>query len=70
MSILTFAGEAIGVGIVFNVSPLRVLSSAFDIDAGIMPGWLVLGAGLCVVVLDAVRSHMRPNARAQAVAAE
>ena len=29
---LTFIAEAIGIGIVFNVSPFRVLESAFDFD--------------------------------------
>src|SRR4051794_29362886 len=40
---LTFAAEAIGIGIVFNVSPFRVLQSAFDFDdlSMIRPGWLV-----------------------------
>jgi sulfoxide reductase heme-binding subunit YedZ len=54
---LTFAAEAIGIGIVFNVSPLRVLGTALDFDdlTMIRPGWLVLGAGLIVTVVDLVR---------------
>jgi hypothetical protein len=48
---LTFIGEAIALGIQANVSPLRVLQSAFDFDI-IRPGWLVLGVGLIVVALD------------------
>ena len=48
---LTFIGEAIALGIQANVSPLRVLQSAFDFDM-IRPGWLVLGVGLVVVALD------------------
>jgi sulfoxide reductase heme-binding subunit YedZ len=53
VSLLTFVGEAIGIGIVFNVSPLRVLESAFNFHWDmIRPGWLVLGAGLCVVAFD------------------
>jgi len=48
---LTFIGEAIALGIQANVSPLRVLQSAFDFDM-IRPGWLVLGVGLIVVALD------------------
>ncbi len=69
VSILTFAGEAIGIGIAFHVSPLRVLGVAFDFDAGIRPGWQVLGAGLIVVVIDLVRA--RWNSRSAApVAAE
>jgi hypothetical protein len=48
---LTFIGEAIALGIQANVSPLRVLQSAFDFDM-IRPSWLVLGVGLIVVALD------------------
>jgi sulfoxide reductase heme-binding subunit YedZ len=56
---LTFIAEAIGIGIVFNVSPFRVLGTAFDFDdlTMIRPGWLVLGAGLIVVVVDVVRAR-------------
>jgi methionine sulfoxide reductase heme-binding subunit len=50
---LTFIAEAIALGIQANVSPLRVLQSAFDFDM-IRPGWLVLGAGLIVVAFDFV----------------
>jgi sulfoxide reductase heme-binding subunit YedZ len=53
---LTFAGEAIGIGIAYHVSPLMVLETALDFDFDmISPGWLVLGAGLCVVAVDVVR---------------
>ena len=69
VSILTFAGEAIGIGIAFHVSPLRVLDTIFDCGAGIRPGWQVLGAGLCVVVLDFVRARWNRSA-ARPVAAE
>ena len=71
VAMLVFVGEAIGIGIAFHVSPLRVLAVDFDFSAGIRPGWEVLGAGLCVVALDVVRSRWgkRP-ARARAVAAE
>ena len=56
---LTFIAEAIGIGIVFNVSPFRVLESALDFDdlTMIRPGWLVLGAGLIVVAVDLVRAR-------------
>lgn len=71
VSLLVFAGEAVGVGIAFHVSPLRVLAVDFDFNAGIRPGWEVLGAGLLVVALDFVRARWgkRPT-RARAVAAE
>jgi sulfoxide reductase heme-binding subunit YedZ len=71
VSMLTFAGEAIGIGIAFHVSPMRVLDAAFNIRAGIRPGWEVLAVGLAVVALDFVRGHWRkPSPRARAVAAE
>jgi methionine sulfoxide reductase heme-binding subunit len=71
VSLLVFVGEAIGIGIAFHVSPMRVLAVDFDFNAGIRPGWEVLGAGLAVVVLDFVRGRWgkRP-ARTRAVAAE
>jgi sulfoxide reductase heme-binding subunit YedZ len=71
VSVITFIGEAAGIGISFHVSPLRVLDAAFDFDAGIRPGWEVLGAGLAVVAIDFVRAHW-PNrtARVRPVAAE
>ena len=71
VSALTFAGEAIGIGIAFHVSPMRVLDSAFDFDAGIRPGWQVLAAGLAVVALDFIRARWNSRAvRPRAVAAE
>ncbi len=71
VSVLVFAGEAIGIGIEFHVSPLRVLNAAFDFDAGIRPGWQVLAAGLVVVVLDVVRARWNGRAaRPRPVAAE
>ncbi|HWK94366.1 MAG TPA: protein-methionine-sulfoxide reductase heme-binding subunit MsrQ [Pseudolabrys sp.] len=67
---LTFAGEAIGIGLQFGVSPMRVLATAFDFDAGIRPGWQVLAAGLAVVALDFVRARWNSRtARPRAVAA-
>ncbi|MBN8936863.1 MAG: sulfoxide reductase heme-binding subunit YedZ [Rhizobiales bacterium] len=57
---LTFIAEAIGIGLVFNVSPLRVLQTAFDFSdiATIRPGWLVLAAGLIVTAVDLVRAYL------------
>jgi sulfoxide reductase heme-binding subunit YedZ len=71
VSVATFLGEAIGIAIAFHVSPMRVLGTIFDFDAGIRPGWQVLAAGLAVTVVDAVmpRWKQRP-ARTPAVAAE
>jgi sulfoxide reductase heme-binding subunit YedZ len=71
VAVLTFFGEAVGIGIAFHVSPLRVLDTVFDFDAGIRPGWQVLAAGLAVVVLDAIRARWNGRAaRGGAVAAE
>jgi sulfoxide reductase heme-binding subunit YedZ len=71
VSLLTFAGEAIGIGIAFHVSPLRVLETAFDFDAGIRPGWQVLVAGLVVVAIDGIMTHVRMRAsRTREIAAE
>jgi sulfoxide reductase heme-binding subunit YedZ len=71
VSVATFLGEAIGIAIAFHVSPMRVLGTIFDFDAGIRPGWQVLAAGLAVAVVDAVTSRWKPRAtRAPAVAAE
>lgn len=57
VSALTFIGEAVGIGIAFHVSPMRVLDVAFDFSAGIRPGWEVLAAGLLVVAIDFVRAR-------------
>lgn len=71
VSVMTFIGEAIGIGIAFHVSPLRVFQVAFDLDAGIRPGWEVLAAGLVAVALDFVRARRNGRAeRTRAVAAE
>ncbi|HVZ51969.1 MAG TPA: protein-methionine-sulfoxide reductase heme-binding subunit MsrQ [Pseudolabrys sp.] len=71
VSALTFAGEAIGIGIAFHVSPLRVLDTAFDFDVGIRPGWQVLAAALAVAALNAVRARWNSrSARLRPVAAE
>jgi sulfoxide reductase heme-binding subunit YedZ len=71
VSALTFIGEAVGLAIAFRVSPLLVLGTMFDFDAGIRPGWQVLAAGLAVVVIDAVMGRWkRRPARTPAVAAE
>jgi sulfoxide reductase heme-binding subunit YedZ len=66
VSALVFVAEAIGLGIAFQVSPLLVLGMAFDFDLDtIRPGWLVFGAGLCVVALGIVRAWWRkPRSRA------
>jgi methionine sulfoxide reductase heme-binding subunit len=66
ISILTFIAEAAGIAIVFKVSPLRVLQTSLEFDFEmIRPGWLALGAGLCVVALDFTRKRfVKPRKRA------
>jgi len=59
VSVMTFLGEAIGIGLAFRVSPLRVLETIFNFDAGIRPGWQVLAAGLAVAAVDAIRARRR-----------
>jgi sulfoxide reductase heme-binding subunit YedZ len=55
---LTFAAEAVGIGIAFNVSPWMVLQTAFEFEwDALRPGWLVLVAGLAVAAVDVVRSR-------------
>lgn len=52
---LTFLAEAIGIAMVFNVSPLLVLQTDIDFDIDldmVRPGWLVLAAGLAVAVIN------------------
>ncbi len=71
LSIVTFAGEAIGIAIAFHVSPMRVLNTIFDFDAGVRPGWQILAAGLSVVAVDAVMGRWKSRTpRTRAVAAE
>jgi len=66
-SALVFAGEAIGIGLYYNVSPLLVLQSTFEFDLDmIRPGWLVLAAGLCVVLLQLVQAWRQRSARVPA----
>ena len=71
VSVVTFAGEAIGIAIAFHVSPMRVLNTVFDFDAGTRPGWQILAAGLAVVAVDAVMAWWKNcTARTRAIAAE
>ncbi len=66
-SALVFAAEAIGIGLYYKVSPLLVLQSTFEFDLDmIRPGWLVLGAGLCVVVLQLAQAWRQKTTRAPA----
>ena len=67
VAVLTFLAEAVGIGIAFNVSPLRVLEMAFDFDPySIRPGWAVLAAGLTVAAVDWVRARFAKPRRESA----
>lgn len=57
VALATFLGEAAGIALWYKVSPMTVLSTVFDFDLAIRPGWYVLGAGLAVCLLDFVRSY-------------
>ena len=71
VSIITFLGESIGIGIAFHVSPLLVLGTIFDFGAGVRPGWQVLAAGLAVVLVDAIMARWKGRVvRPRTVAAE
>jgi sulfoxide reductase heme-binding subunit YedZ len=67
---LTAVTEAVGIAFVFNAPVLRVLQANLDFSDLTMlrPGWLVLGAGLIVVMVDLVRARFggRRAARAKA----
>jgi methionine sulfoxide reductase heme-binding subunit len=68
VAVLTMLGEAIGIAIDFSVSPLLVLSTNFDFNVDIdmiRPGWLVLGAGLAVALLNAICARLRKPRRAR-----
>ena len=69
VSIATFIGEAIGIAIAFHVSPLLVLNTIFEFNAGIRPGWQVLAAGLAVVVIDAAMVRWKDRTPATRAAA-
>ena len=58
--LLTFLGEAVGIALWYKVSPMTVLSTVFDFELAIRPGWYVLGAGLAVCLLDLIRSYSQP----------
>jgi sulfoxide reductase heme-binding subunit YedZ len=61
---LVFAGEAIGIGLYYKVSPLLVLHSTFEFDLDmIRPGWLVLGASLCVVIVQWLQAWRHKQGR-------
>jgi sulfoxide reductase heme-binding subunit YedZ len=69
ISVLTFTGETIGISLAFNAPVFAVLRTVLDLDPEmIRPGWLALGAGLCVVALDLARGWWRKGPYSQALA--
>ena len=65
----TLIGEVLGIALVFNAPLSRILPQIWDFDAGIRPGWQVLGAGLIVVAVDFIRARTAKPSRAAAQAA-
>jgi len=60
VAFLTFVAEAVGIGLAFNVSPLRILGMAFEFYdlKSIRPGWWVLAVGLILVAVDLMRRRL------------
>jgi hypothetical protein len=53
--VLTFLLEAAGFWLIHGISPGMVLQVDFTFDAGIRPGWYVLGAGLIFFLIGVWR---------------
>ena len=65
----TLIGEVLGIALVFNAPLSRILPQIWDFEAGIRPGWQVLGAGLIVVAVDFIRARTAKPSRAAPQAA-
>ncbi len=63
---VTLVGEVLGIALVFNAPLGRILPQIWDFEAGIRPGWQVLGAGLIVAVVDFVRVRTAKPSRTAA----
>jgi sulfoxide reductase heme-binding subunit YedZ len=71
VALLTLIGETVGTSIAFNAPIARLLPGIWDFEAGIRPGWQVLGAGLIVTAVDFVRARTaKPSRTPAAQAAE
>jgi sulfoxide reductase heme-binding subunit YedZ len=66
---VTLIGEVLGIALVFNAPLSRILPQIWDFEAGIRPGWQVLGAGLIVVAVDFIRARTAKPSRAAPQAA-
>lgn len=64
---LTFLGEGIGIATAFKLPLgdflLQYAATILDTSLGVRPGWWVLGAGLMVAALDALRNRIGPIGR-------
>ena len=65
----TLIGEVLGIALVFNAPISRILPQIWDFDAGIRPGWQILGAGLIVVAVEFIRARTAKPSRAAPQAA-
>jgi sulfoxide reductase heme-binding subunit YedZ len=66
---VTLIGEVLGIALVFNAPLGRILPQIWDFEAGIRPGWQVLGAGLIVAAVDFIRARTAKPSRAAPQAA-
>jgi sulfoxide reductase heme-binding subunit YedZ len=66
---VTLIGEVLGIALVFNAPLSRILPQIWDFEAGIRPGWQVLGAGLIVATVDFIRARTAKPSRAAPQAA-
>ena len=69
VAVVTLIGEVLGIALVFNAPLTRILPQIWDFEAGIRPGWQVLGAGLIVAAVDFIRARTAKPSRAAAQAA-
>jgi methionine sulfoxide reductase heme-binding subunit len=63
---VTLIGEVLGISLVFNAPLGRILPQIWDFEAGIRPGWQVLGAGLIVAAVDFIRARTAKPSRTAA----
>jgi sulfoxide reductase heme-binding subunit YedZ len=63
---VTLIGEVLGIALVFNAPLGRILPQIWDFEAGIRPGWQVLGAGLIVAAVDFIRARTAKPSRTAA----
>lgn len=67
-ALVTAGGEAAMYGLFTGVDPMRVLRADLVFTFGPRPAWIVLGAGLAVTLLAALRRLQKDRARRPALA--